>query len=182
MASIGLVAAGLRELVHVMLLDEAAALKDISGEDARTATPSAALRLSIARRRRIVSTAYYALFHALCDLCVRSFIPEVGSQSTLSIDVRNRIYRAIEHSSAKKACKRLATRKDSSELLRAVCNGFVQLQEARHDADYQPDSFRLDTSVVGSLAVVLVDSLGALEALGAIERQQLATELLFRER
>ncbi len=95
--------------------------------------------------RRVVSTAYYAVFHALCGTIAETFVSAGVWKS------RVLFYRSMEHGKAKDRCKKLgqnplpnrekqffATKAFGQEL-RDFANTFVQLQEVRHLSDYDPD-------------------------------------------
>jgi len=91
--------------------------------------------------RRAVSTAYYALFHLLVRDAIQRLSP--GRPAGLSA----RIGRAFSHGEMKKACQSILERRPSPVLsglapqgfspdLALVAQAFVELQEARHAADY----------------------------------------------
>lgn len=96
-----------------------------------------------ANLRRAISAAYYALFHQLIDDTTFS---HVSSRPT---SLRQACGRSISHQGMKKACQSIlnsekSKRKPSIDLLARpldgdlifVMNAFVELQDARHDADY----------------------------------------------
>jgi uncharacterized protein (UPF0332 family) len=70
--------------------------------------------------RRSISSSYYALFHGLAE-------PAAWS----------RVYRDLNHLTAKKACSRPELQDCSQELARFLM-AFPTLQELRHQADYDP--------------------------------------------
>ncbi|MES2392184.1 MAG: hypothetical protein V4555_11125 [Acidobacteriota bacterium] len=91
--------------------------------------------------RRAISAAYYALFHHINASAVSQIAPQVSDQTN------HRIQRWFEHAEMKRVCGRfLATRLEkplldllgpaASPELRNVAQSFIQLQEARHSADY----------------------------------------------
>ncbi len=96
-----------------------------------------------ANLRRAVSTAYYALFHLLVTDSVRRISPKTPSS------LAPRIERAFTHTEMKQVCRSI-TAQNPSEIvrelqpagfsvgLRLVAQWFVELQEARHRADYDP--------------------------------------------
>jgi hypothetical protein len=96
--------------------------------------------------RRTISTAYYAVFHALLGRTASTFVPSSLWKS------RVLFYRALDHTRAKDRCKRLGLKSLPlaeknffefdcfSENLRAFANTFVELQELRHESDYDPDT------------------------------------------
>lgn len=94
-----------------------------------------------ANLRRATSSAYYALFHLL----VRDAIDRLGPRRPLGLDLR--IGRAFTHGDMKQVCRSIMDRRPSQILVDLVPAGFsgdlefvarcfVELQEARHKADY----------------------------------------------
>jgi len=88
-----------------------------------------------------VSAAYYALFHLLAHAAATIVAPNVGEE------VNHRIQRWLDHSEMKRICGRfLATQftqplldligRSASVDMQLVARTFVQLQDARHSADY----------------------------------------------
>jgi hypothetical protein len=97
--------------------------------------------------RRSISTSYYALFHYLIEESTRL---TVGTANELS-PFREFASRAFIHSKMKTVCDEFAKSRPKSELLnafwprlnvavctdiRTVAENFVDLQDQRHDADY----------------------------------------------
>ncbi len=91
--------------------------------------------------RRAISTAYYALYHLLVGEAARALAP---SQPPL---LGPRFQRAFSHSETKTVCKQVAAGALSAATdtlvsppleaeLRSVAEAFVELQDARHNADY----------------------------------------------
>jgi hypothetical protein len=90
--------------------------------------------------RRAISTAYYALFHLLIHEATHALITDPGLQKLVP--------RAFGHGEMKQACEQFREDKRLPDQLRvisprplpddlkAVADAFVQLQEARHAADY----------------------------------------------
>lgn len=100
-------------------------------------------RPSPADLRRSVSTAYYALFHRLIDDLVGGVVPGAEQQAALA--------RAFAHTEMKKACQlvvRATLPAPATALLggavppelQQVARTFIDLQELRHDADYNRDA------------------------------------------
>jgi uncharacterized protein (UPF0332 family) len=77
-----------------------------------------------ANLRRAVSTAYYALFHLL--------VSEAVSYWRLERQ-RSSLARSFEHGKMKNACKNCKARDPGIQFVAAA---FVDLQQFRHDADY----------------------------------------------
>ena len=98
--------------------------------------------------RRAVSSAYYGLFHLLIDAASRQLAP------SRPIELRAKIGRAFNHRDMQGVCRQFSSGSpaDATRGLIAypiepelilVARAFVQLQEARHEADYNL-SVRLD--------------------------------------
>ncbi len=95
--------------------------------------------------RRSVSTAYYAVFHALLGRVATTFVKAEFRKS------RTLFYRALDHNNAKTRCVKAGkTQLDNPEKsyfgfshfsaeIQNFANAFVQLQKLRHDCDYDPD-------------------------------------------
>ena len=94
--------------------------------------------------RRSISSAYYALFHGLAEITADRLI----GATTIAREsiVWARVYRDLSHSEAKKAC-RLAGQSNSSADLLLFASSFFDLQELRHQADYDPNA-RFSSSFV----------------------------------
>lgn len=84
--------------------------------------------------KRAISTAYYALFHAMARSNANRL---VGTGSTRSEQAWTQAYRSLEHGTAKTACQQLANLSFPPGLV-LVAQAFVALQEIRHKADYDP--------------------------------------------
>lgn len=102
--------------------------------------------------RRAVSAAYYALFHLLVDEAATRLSPR--EPETL----RNLVHRAFAHADMKAACKLFLRRDLPAHLaimivppvaldLIVVAQSFVDLQEARHVADYDVSATLLRAEV-----------------------------------
>ncbi|WP_375413393.1 hypothetical protein [uncultured Bradyrhizobium sp.] len=129
---------------------------------------------SLTLKRRAVSTAYYAVFHALAKLCADELLQGRGSNEY------ERVYRALDHGTLKTAFKN----KPLNQIPEIVTigNRAVELQSERMRSDYLP-SQRLYTKnqcldLVHS-ARIAVRSFGRLSA---EQRRTLAVHLLFKNR
>ena len=91
--------------------------------------------------RRAISAAYYALFHLLIAEAASRFITGQGRE-----DIREGLSRAFDHGSMKKAAvetvkprwgrmRQLNSIPVPADLI-TVATAFVDLQQARHEADY----------------------------------------------
>jgi uncharacterized protein (UPF0332 family) len=94
-----------------------------------------------ANLRRAISASYYALFHLLIADAVRTVVPADPPH------LRPLAARAFQHGDMKEVCAEIVktpvTKKmqgvftsNISPELRAVCNSFLELQDDRHEADY----------------------------------------------
>lgn len=105
-----------------------------------------------AHRRRSVSTAYYALFHALLRRAADEFAgPDRRDAAHYTL-----LYRAFTHSRMKQVCEEIdkpnlragyrekLKRTSVSVPIRYLATAFVELQEARHQADYDPQAAMSD--------------------------------------
>jgi hypothetical protein len=127
--------------------------------------------------RRAISTAYYAVFHALAGECADLFI---GGGSLRTGSDWSHVFRALDHGPAKNACAQLGNINLGTEIL-AFADTFLLLQEERHTADYDPTSRytrekTLELIERAELAVQL------LHAAPRADRRTLAVLAMFRKR
>ena len=128
-------------------------------------------------RRRAVSTAYYAVFHALAELCANELLgSETGKRSTEHV----RVYRSLEHGTLKTAFA--APPLNGLATLQKIGNRVVRLQSERIRSDYLPQQslYTIDQSVdlVRSARTAIL----SLATLSLGERRTLAVSLLFKNR
>ncbi len=128
-----------------------------------------------AAMRRAVSTAYYAVFHALCFVCASAL---VGWSQSENVDP---IYRSVEHGFAK---KRLASRDAVSIGVEVVQIGasFTALQDRRHSADYASPGLPVSPSATIETVELARQTVAAVEALDERQRLRLAILLIARQR
>lgn len=134
--------------------------------------------------RRAVSTAYYAVFQALCTACADRL---VGSQPW---DVYTPVFRALDHSSTTHAL--LQPVLAMTPELRRLGLLLKDLQTAREWADYNPEPRpnytpgTNDSSFTRQEALVLIDlaadAVGIVDRLDDDVRLKLATRLVPRTR
>lgn len=108
--------------------------------------PAAGAPASDGQLRRAVSTAYYALFHTLLKAAAERFMG-AGSAGRPGYAI---LYRGFSHGRMKSVCQAVDVAQLSAHLsrqlgrsaidrsLRDCASGFVALQLARHQADYDP--------------------------------------------
>jgi hypothetical protein len=112
-------------------------------------------QLSDITLRRAVSSAYYALFHRINGDAVKLLAPDVPARTN------HRIQRWFDHGEMKKICGRFLSIELEQPLrgllgvaaspeIQEVARRFIELQDARHSADYDlgyvlssDDAFRL---------------------------------------
>ncbi len=139
---------------------------------------------SSAVRRRAVSTAYYAAFHALMRTCADVVLPDADEESSEYAAV----YRAIDHGSLKKAfgdrpgVGRAGPLKEIAAL-REIGDLIVPLQSARIEADYSPprSGFYKNRQAEEHIAVAR-KVVERLRALTKQDRMVLAVHLIFKDR
>jgi hypothetical protein len=117
-----------------------------------------------------VSSAYYALFHALCTVCAGSLVGEKPWRHYTPV------YRALDHKRAFDVLKGAGPR------LSAIAGAFKSLQDKRHEADYSPEPFSLDRADTLDLIEVSAQAIAALNALAADEKLTLAIRLVVKPR
>ena len=103
--------------------------RDLLETARRLAHPGAA-QPTQADLRRAVSMAYYALFH-----CLAAAAADLLTGSDRSPEWRQ-VYRALEHGKARSACQQQGALRAFPVEIRNFAETFVDLQEARHEADY----------------------------------------------
>jgi uncharacterized protein (UPF0332 family) len=87
--------------------------------------------------RRAVSTAYYALFHALANCCADMLAG--STRANRSQRAWRQTYRALEHGHAKNQCVNQSVMSRFPLQIRGFGEAFIEMQALRHTADYDPD-------------------------------------------
>ena len=83
--------------------------------------------------RRAVSAAYYAVFHALARICADALVGKTKARRSNKAWVE--VYRGLNHGNAMNACKN-TEHVDFPESIKEFAAGFILLQNARHNSDY----------------------------------------------
>lgn len=131
---------------------------------------------SAAYRRRAVSSAYYAAFHALAAMCVKSLLPKPRTDDEIS-----RIYRALDHGQLRSAFQQPSIKNHAS--FKDIAPLLVKLQQERHRADYlPPDHGLFPENEVMDLIEQARLAISLIEGLTDADGRTLATLLLFKER
>ncbi|MTW14808.1 hypothetical protein GJ689_01070 [Rhodoplanes serenus] len=128
--------------------------------------------------RRAVSTAYYAVFHALCRLCADTVIGAIHHKS----QAWERVYRGVSHTGAKAvltSSKELAAFPSEFASFGAA---FVLLQKERELADYGPAPFGKYFADTESLVGQAANAIVILNNLDDSHRRALAAALLVKAR
>ena len=86
--------------------------------------------------RRAISSAYYALFHALATSNADVLIGPPQDQKTA--EAWTRVYRSLNHGPARQALRR--HRQEFSLGSQIFADTFSDLQNQRHSADYDPNA------------------------------------------
>lgn len=126
--------------------------------------------------RRSISASYYALFHFLIEEATRLAVGTTHDQK----DLRDFAGRAFVHGKMKSVCEEFTKTTPRSDLLRpfwltlqtplnpdlaTVATHFVDLQNARHDADYNLAKLfkRADARIAAEQAREAMDAWGRLK-------------------
>jgi hypothetical protein len=125
--------------------------------------------------RRAISSAYYALFHALATLCAKEL---VGYSKPWRVYAP--IYRTLDHGRAKDVFKRSLIGYSAS--ITAIGQTFILLQERRHAADYDPSPPQIGRSEAIDLIGQAKQAIARLDGLPGDERLFIATQLIARTR
>ena len=134
---------------------------------------------SSAVKRRAVSTAYYAAFHALMRTCADTLLPE-GSRDTAEYE---RVYRALDHGSMKNAFQTAGSPLRQNKPLGRIGELIVPLQSARMQADYaSPRIDFYEEDQARDFVAQAREIVSGLDALTAEARLVLAIHLIFKDR
>lgn len=138
--------------------------------------------------RRAISSAYYALFHLLCQEAARMY-----AVSDLFIQP---LARSLDHGELKAVCQEFKSGRLPDYLrsgiasippeLKNIANAFSSLQEFRHEADYdlsQAASTRITRTFVRSQIIEAHNAIAAWERIKSSDEAKIfLTALLFRSR
>ena len=153
------------------LIDSARILAGASERQSRQGRPRQAML------KRAISTAYYAMFHALCS----SNASLVAGQSTdaQSREAWTRTYRGLDHGPARERMARASGQMDPA--VQQFATVFALLQQQRQRADYDPHSRFLRNQVVNLIQIAEAATQGLMNTAPAV-RRPLATLVLLRDR
>lgn len=126
---------------------------------------------------RSVSTAYYAMFHALARCCADMMIG--GPSAVRSKPAWKQVYRSLEHGAAKGACSANGKIANFPVEIQDFANLFRTMQEKRHKADYDPSE-----TVYKSAVLLDIDQVKAaierFEASALKDRRAFSALVLFK--
>ena len=120
--------------------------------------------------RRAVSSAYYALSHALCATCATSLVGDKPWR------LYTPVYRSLDHRRA------LDGLKAGGSAFAAIAGAFKSLQDKRHEADYGPKPFSLGRRDTLDLIEVAARTIDTLNALTTDDKLTLAIKLVVKPR
>ena len=123
-------------------------LMDIARQLAGQTQPPPLGRPRQEQLKRAISTAYYAMFHALCRSNADALVGAGSDRADRLAWART--YRALNHRQAKNQLEQ--ARREIPGQLRSFSATFSTLQEQRHDADYNPNSAFIRREVIQLLA------------------------------
>lgn len=128
--------------------------------------------------RRATSSAYYAMFHCLAHSCADVFVGGTGSDR--SKPAWRQTYRALDHGSAKTACKdRIVS--EFPQGIEDFAINFVTLQEKRHAADYDPFLCLTKSEVVAEIQAA-ERAIADFQDVPIKDRRAFAAHILFKRR
>lgn len=133
-------------------------------------------RIREANLRRAISTAYYAMFHALAQCCADTMVG--GSGADREAATWRRVYRALDHGQAKKACSNVAS--FPSEI-KDFASFFAQMQSKRHAADYDPYGTFFKSDVINDINAS-AEIIARFEGASVRDRRAFAVHVLFKAR
>lgn len=87
--------------------------------------------------RRAVSNAYYAMFHSLAHNNASALIGTPIDPATAA--AWSRVYRGLEHTTARRELQR--HHQQFSPQAKVFADTFIDMQDLRHSADYDPNTF-----------------------------------------
>jgi uncharacterized protein (UPF0332 family) len=116
--------------------------------------------------RRAISSAYYALFHALAASNADALIG--APQDRITAAAWSRVYRGLDHGTARRELQRY--RQEFSTVSQIFADTFQDLQNRRHSADY--DHNAVFTAQEGS--VLLAESEAAINDYMRADRSERA--------
>ncbi len=128
-----------------------------------------------ANLRRAVSTTYYAMFHCLAVCCADLLVGGAGSDR--SEPAWRQVYRALEHGAARQRCNRAAIIQKFPEEVQDFADKFVDMQQKRHQADYDPEA-DYDKNFVLQDIIAVAEAIAKFQQVPVKDRRAFAVYLL----
>ena len=128
--------------------------------------------------RRAVSLAYYAMFHSLAKQSADMLVGATRGRRSQRAWLQ--AYRSLEHGLAAAQCRRPIIRRFPVEI-QQFAEAFVDNQQMRHDADYNPDASYIRSDVlqlIDDTEMVVLD----FERSDTIDKRAFAVYVMFRSR
>ena len=148
---------------------------DLTQTARRLAEPGAA-QPTQADLRRAVSTAYYAQFH-----CLAGTAADLLAGGSPDSPEWRQVYRALEHWKARSACRQQAVLRTFPKEIHAFAETFVDLQDARQQADYAHEGEYSEPDVLATINTV-EDVIVEFEKADVRHRRSFAVHVLFKRR
>ena len=130
--------------------------------------------------KRSVSTAYYALFHALAYNNVDALVGW-GMRSPQYWETVSPVYRLIEHGPARNALARIPKTHVQAATFLRIASAFIELQKQRMLADYDPKPV-FTMPEARELIAVAREAIAELRALPRDDRRFLASQIIAKSR
>ena len=89
--------------------------------------------------KRAVSTGYYALFLHLCEAAANLMVGTIRPDPARRV-AWQRMYRVLQHGATRNKCQNLNEVQRFSAGIQEFASLLPRMQDARHDADYDPFS------------------------------------------
>jgi hypothetical protein len=130
--------------------------------------------------RRAVSSAYYAVFHAISKRCTEALITTSGGPRDW--DTYALVYRSLDHAGAKRVFLNVEKATGFGAQIVRVGEIFVRLQDARLSADYDPRPFPATRSATRVLVSEAQEAIELVKGLPRHQARKLAAHLLAKRR
>lgn len=128
--------------------------------------------------RRAVSSTYYAMFHCLARNCADLL---ARTSSGRNADAWRQSYRALQHGTARSRCQDLGAMRSFTSDIRNFGRLFVEMQQKRHSADYDPDARFKKSDVVADIDRI-EDAITRFAAVPPSDRRAFAIYVLLARR
>ena len=124
---------------------------------------------------RAVSTAYYAMFHCLAACCANTIVGGTGAGRSYPAWLQ--AYRALEHGTARSRFRNRSYIVKFPPEIRSFADKFLEMQEKRHKADYDPTVTFPKLDVLSDIAAV-ENAIGEFSQASIKDRRALAVFVL----